>query len=37
LEVAEDVKIDGTIIVPKGGKAEGFVAEAMSGTLWGCG
>ena len=37
LEVAEDVKIDGTVIIPKGGKAEGFVAEAMSGKLWGAG
>jgi hypothetical protein len=37
LEVAEDVKIDGTVIIPKGGKAEGFVAEAMSGRLWGAG
>jgi hypothetical protein len=37
LDVAEDVKIDGTVIVPKGGKAEGFVAQAMSGKLWGTG
>ena len=37
LEVAEDVKIDGTVIVPQGAKAEGFVAEAVSGKLWGAG
>lgn len=37
LEVAEDVKIDGTVIVRKGSKAEGFVAEAESGKLWGAG
>ena len=37
LEVAEDVKIDGTVIIPKGGKAEGYVVEAMSGKLWGAG
>ena len=37
LEVAEDVKVDGAIIIPKNGKAEGFVAEAMSGQLWGAG
>jgi hypothetical protein len=37
LEVAEDVKIDGTVIVPGGGKAEGFVAQAMPGKFWGAG
>jgi hypothetical protein len=37
LEVAEDVKIDGTVIISKRGKAEGFVAQAMSGKLWGAG
>jgi hypothetical protein len=37
LEVAEDVKVDGTVIVSKGGKAEGFVTQAMSGKLWGAG
>ena len=37
LEVAEDVKINGRVIIPKGGKAEGFVAEAMPGKVWGAG
>src|ERR1051326_8140335 len=35
LEVVEDVKVEGILIIPKGSKAKGFVAEAMSGQMWG--
>jgi len=34
-EVAEDVKIDGVVVVPKGSEAEGFVVAAMPAKRWG--
>ncbi len=37
LETVEEMKIDGKVIIPKGGKAQGFVGEAMSGEMWGAG
>lgn len=36
-EAAEDVKVDGIVIIPKGSEAHGFVTEATSSKLWGSG
>jgi hypothetical protein len=36
-EVAEDVKIDGVVVIPRGSEAEGFVVDAMPGRRWGVG
>ena len=37
LEVVQDVLVDGIVVIPKGSKAQGFVAQVMSGQMWGAG
>jgi hypothetical protein len=37
LQVTEDVKVDGIVLIPKGTKTEGFVSEVMSSKFWGAG
>jgi len=36
-EVAEDVKVGGVVVIPRGSKARGYISSAISGKLWGYG